>query len=264
LSSYYAYWARAYAGLHKTAEAVDAACGAIVSWGPRHDQRANALESLRQVLRQSADLDAYVAQLDKQTAETGQDSPLVRKALGQVLKEKSQWAKAVAQLRLAISLEPNDMETHRALVECCDKQDDKAGAIRQLLESVQLSRRDITLYKDLGRRLSDLPRPQEAERAYTSIVEVLPTESESHRLLAELRQEQNRWPDAIVQWRQVARIRALEPTGLLKLAAALIHEKQWLEAAETLRQISSRGWPNRFGDVYGQARNLEQQIPRGK
>ncbi len=250
--------------MHQTAEAVEAACGAIVSWGPRHDQRTHALDALRQVLRESDDLDAYVAQLDKQTAENGQDNPLVRKALGQVLSEKSQWAKAVAQLRLASSLEPNDTETHRALVECCDKQNDKAGAIRQLLESVQLSRRDIALYKDLGRRLSDLQRPQEAERAYSSIVEVLPTESESHTLLAELRQEQNRWPDAIVQWRQVARIRELEPTGLLKLATALIHEKRWPEAAETLRQISSRGWPNRFGDVSGQARTLEQQIPREK
>ncbi|MCY2995196.1 MAG: VIT domain-containing protein [Planctomycetota bacterium] len=264
LSSYYAYRARAYAGLQQTAEAVEAACGAIVSWGPRHDQRTHALDALRQVLRESADLDAYVSQLDKQTAENGQDTPLVRKALGQVLSEKSQWAKAVVQLKLASSLEPNDTETHRALVECCDKQNDKAGAIRQLLESVQLSRRDITLYKDLGRRLSDLQRPQEAERAYTSIVEVLPTESESHTLLAELRQEQNRWPDAIVQWRQVARIRELEPTGLLKLTTALIHEKQWPEAVETLRQISSRGWPNRFGDVSGQARTLEQQIPREK
>ena len=264
LSNYYAYWARAYAGLHQTAQAVDAACGAIVSWGPRHDQRAQALNALRQVLRESADLDAYVAQLDRQTAEHGQDNPLVRKALGQVLSEKSQWAKAVAQLKLAASLEPNDTETHRALVACCDQQNDKAGAIRQLLESVQLSRRDIALYKDLGRRLSDLQRPQEAERAYTSIVEVLPTESESHTLLAELRQEQNRWPEASVQWRQVARIRALEPTGPLKLAAALIHQQQWLEAAETLRQVSARGWPNRFGDVYGQVRNLEQQIPREK
>jgi predicted Zn-dependent protease len=92
-------------------------------------------------------------------------------------------------------------------------------------------------------------------------VEVLPNESESHTLLAEIRQEQNRWGEAIVHWRQVARIRALEPTGLLKLAAALIHEKQWTEASATLRQAAARGWPSRFGDIYGQVRELERQLP---
>ena len=54
---------------------------------------------------------------------------------------------------------------------------------------------------------------------------------------------------AIAQWEQVARIRSLEPTGLLKLAAAQIHELQWDQAAETLRKLDTRTWPARFGDV---------------
>ena len=61
---------------------------------------------------------------------------------------------------------------------------------------VRLLRRDIALYEQLGRRLGK--EPKEAERAYTSIVEVLPAESESHALLAEVRQKQGRWPEAIV------------------------------------------------------------------
>ena len=63
--------------------------------------------------------------------------------------------------------------------------------------------------------MSALERPRDAERAYTSIVEMQASESESHALLAEIRQKQNRWPEAIEQWEQVARIRSLEPTGLL-------------------------------------------------
>ena len=39
LSNYYGDLARAYAGLKNTAEAVDAACGAIISWGPTSQQR---------------------------------------------------------------------------------------------------------------------------------------------------------------------------------------------------------------------------------
>ncbi len=163
---------------------------------------------------------------------------------------------------MAISLQPNDLETHRLLIECLDKQGDKEKAILALLQAVELSRRDIKLYQDLGRRLQG--RPKEVERAYTSIVEVLPSESESHALLAEIRQQQDRWPEALTQWQQVARIRALEPTGLLKLAGAQIHLRQWEPAKESLRKIGARNWPQRFGDVRTQVRQLEEQLKAGQ
>ena len=128
----------------------------------------------------------------------------------------------------------------------------------QILQSLQLMRRDITLYADLGKRYAALKRPAQAERAHTSIVEVLSAESESHTMLAEIRQKQDRWPEAIVHWRQVARIRELEPTGLLKLAAAQLHVKRWDDAGQTLRKLRARGWPSRFGDVINQIRQMER------
>ena len=154
---------------------------------------------------------------------------------------------------------PNDAETHKLLVACCDEQKDKEGAIRQILQSLQLMRRDIQLYSDLGQRYAAVEKDKEAERAYTSIVEVLPSESESHAALAELRQKQDRWPEAVVQWEQVTRIRALEPTGLLRLGQAQAHLKQWAPLSETIRKLRSRGWPSRFGDVDSQIRDLERQ-----
>jgi predicted Zn-dependent protease len=264
LSEYYRCLALTFAGLKNTSEAVEAACGSIVSWGPRHEQRNQALESLKQVLRQSPDLDAYVAQLDKKCAETGLHSPIVRKALGQIYLERRKFDAALVQLKLAVELQPNDTETHQAILACCDQRGDKEGGVRQLLESVQLSRRDIALYQDLGRRYAELNRPVEAERAVTSIVEMLPAESESHAALAEIRQIQNRWNEAIDQWRQVARIRALEPTGLLKLAEAQIHRQLWDDADATVRQLESRTWPSRFGDADNQTRQLRQRIELGR
>jgi hypothetical protein len=129
---------------------------------------------------------------------------------------------------------------------------------------VQLSRRDINLYKELGRRLAELHEDREAERAYTSIVETLASESESHAMLAEIRESQNRWSDAIGEWRQVARLRALEPTGLLRLAAAQIHEKQWDAAVETIRQLRSKFWPPRFANIENQIQELERRIKKGE
>ncbi len=262
LSSYYASQARAYAGLGKTAEAVDAACGAIVSWGPTHRNRANAIQSLKDVLQQAQDLNAYVVHLDRETAKTGQDKPIVRKALGQVFLEKQEFSRAVTQLRLASDLQPNDAETHQALLTCFDKQEDQQAAVEQLLRWRELARRDIRLYEDLGKRLQQLGQPKEVERAYTSIVEVLPTESESHTLLAEIRQRQNRWDEAIVQWEQVARIRSLEPTGLVQLATALIREHRWDEAAAAITKLKARQWPPRFGDVPKQVKDLEEQMQK--
>jgi tetratricopeptide (TPR) repeat protein len=260
LSGYYSGLAKAYAGLKKTPEAVDAAGAAIVAWGPRRDNRGSALETLKFVLRRSSDLDGFVAHLDKQK----QDSAIVRKAIGEVYREKKEHLKAIAQLELAAALQPNDAEVYQLLVASYDDAGDKEGGTRHLLQAVQHSRRDLELYQDLGNRYAAAGAAHEAERAYTSIVEMLPTESESHALLAEIREKQDRWTDAIHHWQQVAHLRALEPTGLLKLAAAQIHQKQWDQARETLRQLDSRTWPPHFGDVPAQVRELRERMAKEK
>jgi tetratricopeptide (TPR) repeat protein len=264
LSGYYTQLAHAYAGLHKTAEAVDAAGGAVVGWGPDQAQRAQALETLKQVLQNSPDLDAYVVHLNRESAETGRDKAVVRKALGQVYLTRGQYPQAIAQLQVAAELQPNDAEINTLLVTAYDNQGDKEGAVAQLLQSVQLSRREIKLYQDLGRRLEALGRPEEAERANTSIVEVLPTEAESYALLAEVRERQNRLPEAGGLWERVIKLRSSEPTGLLKLAAVQIRQQKWEEAEKSIRQLNAKSWPPRFGDVAGQVRQLEQQLEKGR
>jgi Flp pilus assembly protein TadD len=256
LASYYASAARAYTGLGRTREAVDKAGGAVVSWGPDQKQRGDALEALVEVLAAAPDLPAYVAELDKEPLQ----SAVVRKAIGRAYVKKNEHARAIPQLQLAAELQPNDAETYQALIACYDKIGDKEGAIRQLLQAVELSRRDLKLYEQLGQRFTDLRRPAEAERAYTSTVEMLPNESESHELLAEVREKQNRWPDAIGHWERVAQIRALEPTGLLRLAKAQVHEKAWDQAAAAVRRLRSQSWPQRFGDVQQQTRELEKTL----
>ena len=262
LSGYYGQLSQAHAALGQTPEAVEAACGAIVSWGQAHGSRASALQALKNVLRKAPDLEAYVLQLDRQVQENGLENPIVRKALGQVYLEKRDYAKAVAQLRLAVAIQPNDAEIHKALVAAHDQQADKEGAIQQLLESTELSRRDLKLYRNLGDRYAALDRPTDAERAYTTMVEMQPNESESHTMLAEIRQRQNRWPEAVPHWRQVVRIRSLKPTGYLKLAEAQIHEKRWDEAKESLELLLAKRWPTRFGDMHAKARALLAKVER--
>ncbi|MHB8861540.1 MAG: VIT domain-containing protein [Pirellulaceae bacterium] len=264
LSSYCSGLARAYAGAGRTAEAVDAACEAIISWGPQQRQRQEALKSLTGVLRAAKDLEQYVQTLDRESAETGSDKPVVRKALGLVYAEKQEWARAIVQLKFAIQLQPYDTETNAKLLECYDALGDKPAAIEQLLAALESSPLDLELCRQLGRRFQDASRTADAERAYTSIVELRPQEAESHAMLAEVREEQDRWSEAARHWEQVAKIRALEPTGLVKLANAQIHLQQWDAVKQTIQKLKSHAWPARFETLDAEIRVLEARVPAGK
>jgi tetratricopeptide (TPR) repeat protein len=163
-------------------------------------------------------------------------------------------------LRIAAETQPNDRKTHELLIQAYDLAKDPEGALRQLLASADLSRRDINLYRSLADRFKNREQREDAERAYTSIVEMQPNESESHTMLAEIRQSQNRWPEAIEQWKEVAGIRSLEPTGLLRLAEAQIHEKRREDARQTIDTLLHKDWPGRFGNIHQQAQSLKARI----
>ena len=60
-----------------------------------------------------------------------------------------------------------------------------------------------------------------------------------------------------------AKLRALEPNGLLKLAAAQIHEEQWDHANATVKQLNQKQWPERFRQVEAEIRRLQALLPVG-
>ncbi len=260
LSNYYVSLASAESNLQHTEAAVTAASAAIVCWDARHEQRKHTLTNLKSILRAASDLDDYVRKLDSEAMKTGQDSPILRKAIGDTYQEKNEHAKAIEQYKIAIELQPNDKATHQALIALYDATQNKAAATDQLLKLIELQRHDLTLYQQLASRLKD--NEAEAERAATSIIESAPNESESHAAMAELRQNQNRWSEAIPHWEQVAKLRKLEPTGLLKLAAAQVHEKKWEAAKESLHKLNKTEWHSRFNNVTNEIRQLEQRLPK--
>ena len=216
--------------------------------------------TLRHVLAASKDLDAFVALHDRQSDASGQDSPLLRKQLGFVYEQRGQHDKAIEQLRAAILLQPTDVETHQKLIEILDKQQDTSAAIRQTMALLDIDRHNLEHYKKLAARLKD-DRAM-SERAITTIIEAAPLEAEHHQAVAEIRQQQDRWSDAIDQWRQVAKLRRLEPNGLIKLAEAQIHEQQTDQARETIEQLSSTTWPARFSDVQSQIERLTRSLSK--
>ncbi len=260
LAGYYSVLAYSNSDLGRTKEAVEAASAAIICWAPKRSERANSLEALNSVLRQAKDLDDFVNHLDGEAGRTGQDSPILRKAIGLIYQQRNEFAKAITQLQLAADLQPNDAAIHNALIACFDANENRAAATKQLLKLIDLHRNDLALYQQLAERMKD--NEAESERAATSIVEASPNEAENHAALAELRQQQGRWSEAIPEWQQVAELRKLEPNGLLKLAAAQLHEKQWNDARATISKLRKTEWPARFTDVQQQASQLENQIPK--
>jgi tetratricopeptide (TPR) repeat protein len=258
VSSYYQRLSQSHTRLGNTKEAVDAASGAIVAWGPRHDQRTSAVNQMKSAIRLAKRLDEYVEFLDDQLEESGQDSPLIRRIVGVVYAEKGQHQAAVAQLQLAAELQPFDSETHVALIRSYDALKDGKSAMAQILKQLDFDRHNLDLYKDLAKRLKN--NEGQSERAVTTLVEAAPKEAEHHEALAVIRQEQNRWGEAIDHWKHVAALRALEPTGLLKLAEAQIHEKRWPAAWSTIGKLKAKAWPSRFSNVEGQTRQLENRI----
>jgi tetratricopeptide (TPR) repeat protein len=257
LAGYYQQQARAYAGLGNTELAVDKASAAIVIWPSRHEYRTEAIKLLGSMLERSPDLDAYVKVLDKQVKEEQGEKPIIRKQVGIVYQKKFKaWDKAITQFRLAVEAAPDDPELHERLIACLDAKGDAAGALAQSLESLDLNRRNLELWDKLASRFAALKQPVEAERAATSLVEVSPQETEGHAKLATYREKQDRWDDAIFQWRLVAQLRKLEPTGLLGLLPALLHQKQLEEFDAAMKQLENGNWPEHFGET------LKKELPK--
>jgi len=135
--------------------------------------------------------------------------------------------------------------------------------VTALFASVKLAPMNLDLYPDLGRRLGRLGDTGNAERAWTTLAEVKPNEAAGHRRLAEHRDRQKRFKEAVEQWRQVVRCRAEEPDGWLELARSQIRAGDPGAARKTLDHLMTEKWEKRFGDVKAQAaRLLEQVEPR--
>ena len=100
---------------------VDAAAGAIVSWGRDQKQRQRAVQNLQTLLRQAKDLDPFVNRFHRECIDSGVEKPIIRKAIGRVLSEKEQFTQAIPHLEASVESGPFDSETHRLLIAAYEK-----------------------------------------------------------------------------------------------------------------------------------------------
>jgi len=257
LSRYYRALALARGTLGKTAEAVNAAATAILSANPRNQNEMNrALESMHQALRTAPSLAAYVESYEAEVAKSGLDAPIVRKALARVLRERNDHAAVVVHLLAARELDPADAAVHKELVAAYDALGEARKAVDALFGSIRLAPHNLAAYDTLAERFRKAGDEASAERARTNLVEPSPNQAAGHRRLAAIRLQQKRWPEAVVQWRQVVRTEPFDPTGSLSLARALIQSGDSEEARRVLDHVMKTTWEQRFGDPRAQAAEI--------
>ncbi len=262
LADYYANQARARSKLGRTVDAVDAASSAIVAWGPDRDSRVYALETLREVLRESKDLAGYVKRFEAEVEKTGLENPLIRRLLAELLLERKVCKEALAHLDAALLAAPEDGDLLAARVRVLDCLGDKTGARAALASQLANAPYDLALYRELGQRFADAGEEGLAERAWTGVVEILPGEAESHRELAQVREEQGRWADAVAQWEHVVRLRGEDPDGYFRLAEACLRAGRFLRAGQVAAKLLKTDWHADFGDIESRARELLERLGR--
>ncbi len=242
LAHYYSELAKIHSSQGNTILAVDAASGAVITWGRNKRQRDYAVNTLRKVLRESKDILAYGEYVDKQALETGQEIPLIRKNLGQILQEKGHLKVARKNLEIAAEISPEDEDTHKLLIEVYKHMKLQKEAAAQILIASRVSKDPGSWLEKLGQMYTKLGQPQSAERAFTSILERRPGESKSHSSLATIRQTQNRWKEAKVLWKESIRLHSENPDGYLNLAKTLIQLADKEEAEEVLLKALNSKW----------------------
>ena len=258
LSGYYAELSKIYLALGETDKAVDAASAAVVSWGRSTRNRTQAIATLQAVLTGAQDLDGYVKRYEERVAKSGLDAPLIRKSIGGAYFSRRQPKLAIPHLLAARELQPNDDLVHKQLLAAYDALKEAPKAIEALMDSIRMSPLNLDLYADLGTRVEKQGDKATAERAWTSLVEVLPNEAASHRRLAEHRESRRDYTAATEQWRQVVRVRADESDGWLRLAKAQIAAGDQPGAKKTLNDVLARKWADT--SVMEQAAALLRQI----
>ena len=264
LSSWYAGLADAYAGLGKTAKAVDAAAGAVVAWGSNQAQRQAVLGTLTRVLESSKDLDGYIRTLEREVEESGLENPTVRRALGQVLVARGKDAAALRQFQMAIEVSRWDPELWDGVVEIHRRAGRFGEAAAARLGACRARPVDFGCWGEAANLYQEAGDADTAERARTNVVESAPDEADAHEALARILQAEGRWIDAMGRWGQVTRLREGAPGGWLGMASAAMEAKVWDEAERAVDHILSRTWPQLFTGVVNDAQRLKRAIDSRK
>ncbi|HUS57602.1 MAG TPA: tetratricopeptide repeat protein [Planctomycetota bacterium] len=224
-------------------------------------ERYQIQEELRALFGDPAKLDEYIAQCEKQAAETGLERPSLRVIFGDIFLRQNKIDEAIRHFNIALELEPNRTDVRERLIDALRRQNRTTEVLQQFRELVKYDPKRLQSYREMGRLLKNAGRESDSMRAYTTMLEALPTEADSHREMAGVYTEMKLHADAAKMWQKVVKFRPEEPQSYYGLAETYIRNERPEQAVEVYRGMLAKTWDGRFGNV---AKEVEGRLEKLK
>jgi|GEM_PF-5728832 len=248
----YSYLAKCYRGKGEMKKAVDTLLTAVTR--VREGRRRQLYDELKTTLRESGELDQLIAEYEREAEETRTEKPVLRMIFGDIFRDQGKNDDAIRHYKAALEVAPSNADIRKRVIELLareakrdpNRQDE---LIAQHRDWARYDPKNTEHYRRMGELLKRTGREAQAMRAYTTMIEAMPTEAASHRDMARIYSNMGRPDDATTMWKRVVKFRPEEPDGYRGLAQSYIRSRQPDLAEEVYNRMLERTWEQRFGDV---------------
>lgn len=168
---------------------------------------------------------------------------------------KQQWPEAIAALRHALQLSPDNAFTHLNLGTALFENGDPSGALAEFRDAVRLSPGLAKAHYGIGVVTEAAGRDAEALEAFAAAVKSDPDYAEARLSFGDALRRSGRDADALPQYEAVIRISPSASPAYFGYAMALVHAKRWTEARAALDRAVTT-FPDQAGFAHALARVL--------
>jgi tetratricopeptide (TPR) repeat protein len=168
---------------------------------------------------------------------------------------KRQWPAAIAALRQALELSPDNAFTHLNLGTALFENGDPASALAEFRQAVRLSPGLAKAHYGIGVVTEADGREAEALEAFAAAVKSDPDYAEARLSLGDALRRNGRDADALPQYEAVIKISPSASPAYFGAAMALVHAKRWVEARDALNRAVMT-FPDQAGFAHALARVL--------
>ena len=168
---------------------------------------------------------------------------------------KRRWPEAVAALRQALELAPDNAFTHLNLGTALFETGDAAGALAQFREAVRLSPDMAKAHYGIGIVTEAAGRDTEALAAFRAAVNADPDNAEARLSLGDALRRTGHDLESLPQYAAVIKISPSASPAYFGQAMALVRLKRWSDAREALNRATTT-FPDQPGFAHALARVL--------
>jgi len=226
---------------------------------PRNSyNRVNLAGQLLKALKNAGKLEGFIASYEEEVKKTGLEKPHLRVTFGHHFANLKNDREALKHYRVAADFLLGDIGVLQNVRDLAKKLRDRKNTEWALKKLCAADPKNAQRYREFGRFLEETEGKAVAMKAYSMMVEALPTEAASHRLLGDIYWD--RWlpKKAVREYRYVVKYRPEEPRGYWRLVEMLTKTGATGEARDILKNMLEMEWEQRFGNVKQNAkRRLE-------